>query len=33
MTDDALIMAGLLVFHGLAWLAIGVSLGWFLWAP
>lgn len=32
MSDEALMMVGLLTFHGLCWLAIGVTAGWLLWA-
>lgn len=31
MSDDAVMMAALLTFYGMAWLAIGVTFGWLLW--
>jgi len=32
MSEDALITAVLLSSYGLAWLMIGVTAGWLLWA-
>jgi len=32
MSDDAVMTAALLTFHGLAWLTIGLTVGWLLWS-